>query len=142
MTTTTNTDVQPPPSPVTVAVASFIGTTIEWFDYLLFGAATVLILNPLFFPSDNPVNSSLAGFGAIAVAFVARPLGGLFFGHHGDRIGRKRMLVLTVLLMGAGTLPSVCCPPTTRSGSGRPSCWWHSASSKGSRSAGSGAGRS
>lgn len=105
MTTTTNanTDVQPPPSPVTVAVASFIGTTIEWFDYLLFGAATVLILNPLFFPSDNPVNSNLAGFGAIAVAFVARPLGGLFFGHHGDRIGRKRMLVLSVLLMGAGT---------------------------------------
>jgi metabolite-proton symporter len=92
-----------PPSPTTVAVASFIGTTIEWFDYLVFGAATVLILNPLFFPSDDPLNSALAGFGAIAVAFVARPLGGLFFGHYGDRIGRKRMLVLSVLLMGFGT---------------------------------------
>ncbi|MET0455509.1 MAG: MFS transporter [Mycobacterium sp.] len=93
----------PPPSPTTVAMASFIGTTIEWFDYLVFGAATVLILNPLFFPSDDPLTSTLAGFGAIAVAFVARPLGGLFFGHYGDRIGRKRMLVLSVLLMGFGT---------------------------------------
>ncbi|MDF2823621.1 MAG: major facilitator superfamily 1 [Mycobacterium sp.] len=92
-----------PPSPTTVAFASFIGTTIEWFDYLVFGAATVLILNPLFFPSDDPRNSTLAGFGAIAVAFIARPLGGLFFGHYGDRIGRKRMLVLSVLLMGFGT---------------------------------------
>lgn len=92
-----------PPSPATVAFASFIGTTIEWFDYLVFGAATVLILNPLFFPSEDPLNSTLAGFGAIAVAFVARPLGGLFFGHYGDRIGRKRMLVLSVLLMGFGT---------------------------------------
>lgn len=91
------------PSPATVAVASFIGTTIEWFDYLVFGAATVLILNPLFFPSDNPAASTLAGFGAIAVAFIARPLGGLFFGHYGDRIGRKRMLVLSVVLMGLGT---------------------------------------
>ncbi|MDF2826642.1 MAG: major facilitator superfamily 1 [Mycobacterium sp.] len=92
-----------PPTPTTVAFASFIGTTIEWFDYLVFGAATVLILNPLFFPSDDPLNSTLAGFGAIAVAFIARPLGGLFFGHYGDRIGRKRMLVLSVLLMGFGT---------------------------------------
>ncbi len=92
-----------PPSPKTVAMASLVGTTIEWFDYLVFGAATVLILNPLFFPSENPVNSTLAGFGAIAVAFIARPLGGLFFGHYGDRIGRKRMLVLSVLLMGFGT---------------------------------------
>jgi len=92
-----------PPSPATVAFASFIGTTIEWFDYLVFGAATILILNPLFFPSADPLNSTLAGFGAIAVAFIARPLGGLFFGHYGDRIGRKRMLVLSVLLMGFGT---------------------------------------
>lgn len=92
-----------PPSPATVAFASFIGTTIEWFDYLVFGAATVLILNPLFFPSADPATSTLAGFGAIAVAFIARPLGGLFFGHYGDRIGRKRMLVLSVLMMGCGT---------------------------------------
>ncbi|MDV3126143.1 MHS family MFS transporter [Mycobacterium sp. 21AC1] len=92
-----------PPAPSTVAFASFIGTTIEWFDYLVFGATTVLILNPLFFPSEDPLNSTLAGFGAIAVAFIARPLGGLFFGHYGDRLGRKRMLVLSVLLMGIGT---------------------------------------
>jgi metabolite-proton symporter len=92
-----------PPSPLKVAMASFIGTTIEWYDYLVFGAATVLILNPLFFPSEDPFVSTLAGFGAIAVAFIARPLGGIFFGHFGDRIGRKRLLVLSLVLMGTGT---------------------------------------
>lgn len=92
-----------PPSPLKVALASFIGTTIEWYDYLVFGAATVLILNPLFFPSQDPFVSTLAGFGAIAVAFIARPLGGIFFGHFGDRIGRKRLLVLSLVMMGTGT---------------------------------------
>ncbi|MGP3536097.1 MFS transporter [Microbacterium sp. RD1] len=92
-----------PPTPMKVALASFIGTTIEWYDYLVFGAATVLILNPLFFPSEDPSISSLAGFGAIAVAFIARPLGGIFFGHFGDRIGRKRLLVLSLVMMGLGT---------------------------------------
>lgn len=92
-----------PPSPLKVALASFIGTTIEWYDYLVFGAATVLILNPLFFPSEDPFISTLAGFGAIAVAFIARPLGGIFFGHFGDRIGRKRLLILSLVMMGVGT---------------------------------------
>ncbi|WP_214401252.1 MFS transporter [Pseudonocardia lacus] len=92
------------PSPAKVAVASFIGTTIEWYDYLVFGAATVLVFNPLFFPTLDPVAGSLAGFATLAVAFLARPLGGLVFGHFGDRVGRKRMLVLSVVLMGLGTV--------------------------------------
>jgi metabolite-proton symporter len=92
-----------PPSASKVAVAGFIGTTIEWYDYLAFGAATVLVFNPLFFPSLDPLAGTLAGFATLAVAFLARPLGGLVFGHFGDRIGRKEMLVLSVVLMGAGT---------------------------------------
>ncbi|TWF80365.1 metabolite-proton symporter [Pseudonocardia hierapolitana] len=91
------------PSAAKVAVASFIGTTIEWYDYLVFGAATVLVFNPLFFPALDPLAGTLAGFATIAVAFLARPLGGLVFGHFGDRIGRKKMLVLSVVMMGAGT---------------------------------------
>jgi metabolite-proton symporter len=95
--------VQKKPSPAKVAAASFIGTTIEWYDYLVFGAATVLVFNPLFFPTLDPVAGALAGFATLAVAFLARPLGGLVFGHFGDRIGRKKMLVLSVVMMGAGT---------------------------------------
>jgi metabolite-proton symporter len=91
------------PSAAKVAVASLIGTTIEWYDYLVFGAATVLVFNPLFFPTLDPVAGTLAGFATLAVAFLARPLGGLVFGHFGDRVGRKKMLVLSVVMMGAGT---------------------------------------
>ncbi|MBU6534268.1 MFS transporter [Streptomyces sp. NPDC057245] len=91
------------PTPMKVAVASFIGTTIEWYDYLVFGLATVLVFNPLFFPTLDPLAGTLAGFATLAVAFLARPLGGLVFGHFGDRIGRKKMLVLSVVMMGLGT---------------------------------------
>lgn len=103
MSLTTKTGAKAPPTPTKVALASFIGTTIEWYDYLIFGAMTVLILNPLFFPSEDPFLSTLAGYGAIGVAFVARPLGAIFFGHYGDRIGRKRLLVLSLVMMGVGT---------------------------------------
>jgi metabolite-proton symporter len=102
-TTRSDTPEHPPPSAAKVAVASFIGTTIEWYDYLVFGAATVLVFNPLFFPTLDPLAGTLAGFATLAVAFLARPLGGLVFGHFGDRIGRKKMLVLSVVMMGAGT---------------------------------------
>jgi MFS family permease len=92
------------PSPVRVAVASLIGTTIEWYDYYIYGAATVLVFNSQFFPSLNPLAATLAAFATFSVSYLARPLGGAFFGHFGDIIGRKRMLVLSVLLMGLGTL--------------------------------------
>lgn len=88
---------------IQVAVASFIGTAIEWYDFFLYGTAAALIFNRLFFPTFNPLSGTLAAFGTYAVGFVARPLGGIVFGHYGDKIGRKTMLSLTLLLMGTAT---------------------------------------
>ncbi|MGY1781180.1 MFS transporter [Geodermatophilus sp. SYSU D01036] len=87
-----------------VAMASFIGTTIEWYDYYIFGTAAVLVFNTQFFSSLSPVAGTLASLATFGVAFVARPLGGVLFGHYGDRVGRKAMLVTSLLMMGAGTL--------------------------------------
>src|SRR5690242_15186905 len=86
-----------------VAVASFIGTAIEWYDFFLYGTAAALIFNRLFFPSVDPLVGTLASFGTFAVGFLARPLGGVVFGHFGDKLGRKSMLSLTLLIMGAAT---------------------------------------
>lgn len=87
----------------TVAIASFIGTTIEWYDFFLYGTAAALVFNKLFFPEVDPLIGTLAAFGTYAVGFLARPLGGVVFGHYGDRIGRKTMLMLTLLIMGTAT---------------------------------------
>src|SRR5215475_10165405 len=84
--------------------ASVIGTMIEWYDFLLYGTAAALVFNKLFFPSFDPFVGTLAAFGSYAVGFAARPLGGAIFGHFGDKIGRKTMLMLTMMIMGAGTL--------------------------------------
>ena len=86
-----------------VAIASFIGTAIEWYDFFLYGTAAALIFNKLFFPTFDPLSGTLAAFGTYAVGFVARPLGGIVFGHYGDKVGRKAMLSLTLLLMGVAT---------------------------------------
>jgi MFS transporter, MHS family, shikimate and dehydroshikimate transport protein len=86
-----------------VSLASFIGTTIEWYDYFLYGTAAALVFNQLFFPNVEPLIGTLSAFATFAVGFVARPLGGAIFGHYGDRIGRKAMLVLTLLMMGIAT---------------------------------------
>ncbi len=86
-----------------VVVASFVGTTIEWYDFFLYGTAAALIFNRLFFPTFDSLVGTLAAFGTYAVGFVARPLGGIVFGHYGDKIGRKSMLSLTLLLMGTAT---------------------------------------
>lgn len=88
---------------VHVALASLIGTAIEWYDFYLYGTASALVFNRLFFPTFSPVAGTLAAFATFWVGFGARPLGGIFFGHFGDRIGRKSMLVLTLLLMGIAT---------------------------------------
>ncbi|MCJ2071345.1 MHS family MFS transporter [Methylobacterium sp. J-030] len=80
-----------------------IGTTIEWYDFFIFGTASALVFNKLFFSSLDPVAGMLAAFSTFAAGLFARPLGALFFGHFGDRIGRKRMLVLSLLLMGIPT---------------------------------------
>ncbi len=86
-----------------VAFASFIGTTIEWYDFYLYGTTAALVFPRLFFPQLSPLSATLASFATFGVAFVARPLGGMVFGHFGDRIGRKSMLVITLLLMGVAT---------------------------------------
>ena len=87
-----------------VAGASLIGTTIEFFDFFIFGTAAALIFNRLFFPDFSPLAGTLASFATFGVAFVARPLGAIIFGHFGDRMSRKSMLVLSLMLMGFGTL--------------------------------------
>ncbi len=86
-----------------VAAATFVGTMIEWYDFFIYGAAAALVFGPQFFPVFSETAGTLAAFGTFAAGFVARPVGGLLFGHFGDRLGRKRMLVLSMLLMGLGT---------------------------------------
>ncbi|MFE6688734.1 MFS transporter [Streptomyces sp. NPDC057743] len=86
-----------------VAVASFIGTAIEFYDFYIYGTAAALVLNKAFFPTLDPVNATLASFSTYAVAFAARPLGSVVFGHFGDRVGRKSVLVASLLLMGLST---------------------------------------
>ncbi len=90
--------------------ASVIGTTVEWYDFLIYGTAAALVFNRLFFPSFDPFVGTLAAFGTYAVGFVARPFGGALFGHFGDRTGRKTMLTLTMLIMGTGTFLIGCLP--------------------------------
>lgn len=113
----------PAPSPLTpesapdpallrrVALSSLLGTVIEYYDFLLYGTMAALAFGPLFFPGDDPLTGTIAAFGTLAAGYVARPLGGAVFGHFGDRLGRKSMLVLTMVLMGVasfliGVLPT------------------------------------
>ena len=86
-----------------VALASFIGTAIEWYDYFLYGTAAALVFGQVFFPGASPLAGVLASFATFAVGFFFRPVGGVIFGHFGDRVGRKTMLVLSLLIMGIGT---------------------------------------
>lgn len=87
----------------TIAFASAIGTTIEWYDFFLFGVVTPIVLNKLFFPNFDPVVGTLLAYTTFFVGFLSRPIGGIIFGHYGDRIGRKTVLVLTILIMGVAT---------------------------------------
>lgn len=100
---TAGTEDVPRSSILKVAIASFIGTTIEWYDFFLYGTAAALIFNQLFFPNVSPIIGTLSSFAAFGVGFAARPLGGLVFGHLGDKIGRKTMLVTTLLIIGIAT---------------------------------------
>jgi metabolite-proton symporter len=85
-------------------VASVVGTTIEWYDFFLYGTAAALVFPKLFFPGVSPLAGTLASFGTQFVGFAARPVGAAVFGHFGDRVGRKAALVATLLLMGVGTV--------------------------------------
>ncbi|MCO7614255.1 MHS family MFS transporter [Pseudomonas chlororaphis] len=92
------------PQPRRAAAVAFIGTMIEWYDFYIYATAAALVFGALFFPSDDQLFSTMAAFGTFAVGFFARPLGGIIFGHVGDRIGRKKSLVITLLMMGVVTV--------------------------------------
>ena len=86
--------------PRRVAIASAIGTTIEWYDFFIYGTAAAVVFGPQFFPRVSALAGTLAAFATFAVGFIARPLGGIVMGHFGDRLGRKSMLVWSLMLMG------------------------------------------
>jgi MFS family permease len=83
-----------------VVLASLIGTSLEWYDFFLYSTAAAVVFNKLFFPTFDPLVGTLLAFITAAVGFAARPLGGIIFGHFGDVHGRKRVLVVTLILMG------------------------------------------
>jgi metabolite-proton symporter len=87
-----------------VIVASLVGTSLEWYDFFIYGTAAALVFNQIFFPSFDPLVGTLLAFTTYAVGFVARPLGGVVFGHYGDKLGRKNVLVVTLLIMGVATV--------------------------------------
>jgi metabolite-proton symporter len=89
--------------PRRVAIASAIGTTIEWYDFFIYGTAAAVVFGPQFFPRASELAGTLAAFLTFAVGFIARPLGGIVMGHFGDRLGRKSMLVWSLMLMGLST---------------------------------------
>ncbi|WP_394823935.1 MFS transporter [Pendulispora albinea] len=103
-----------------VAIASFVGTAIEWYDFFLYGTAAALVFNKLFFPKYDPLMGTLLAFATFAVGFVARPVGGIVFGHYGDRIGRKAMLSMTLLIMGVATFAVGLLPTYDRIGVAAP----------------------
>src|SRR5438045_9195693 len=81
-------------------IASTVGTTIEWYDFLIYSTLTGLVFGKVYFPGDDPLVSTLQAFGVFFIGFVARPIGAAIFGHYGDRIGRKATLIVTLLLTG------------------------------------------
>ena len=99
-----------------VALASAIGTTIEWYDFFIYGTAAAVVFGPQFFPQVSDRGRTLAAFATFAVGFIARPLGGIVMGHFGDRLGRKSMLVWSLMLMGLATLGIGLLPDYARIG--------------------------
>jgi MFS family permease len=87
-----------------VALASAVGTTIEWYDYFIYSTAAALVFGSQFFSTLEPASATLASFATLGVGFLARPVGGIIWGHFGDRVGRKRMLIASLLLMGFATV--------------------------------------
>ncbi|MFB6891748.1 MFS transporter [Kitasatospora sp. NPDC056327] len=103
-----------------VVAASLIGTTIEWYDYFLYGTAAALVFGKLFFPNSDPLTGTLLSFLTYAIGFAARPIGALVFGHFGDRVGRKKLLVVSLLLMGGSTTLIGCLPTYDSIGAAAP----------------------
>jgi MFS transporter, MHS family, shikimate and dehydroshikimate transport protein len=86
-----------------IVISSVIGTAVGWYDFVIYGIASALVFNKLFFPLSDPALGTIAAFGTYGVGFLARPLGAAIFGHFGDRVGRKAMLAMTIVIMGLGT---------------------------------------
>ena len=105
---------------VKVVFASLVGTAVEWYDFFLYGSAAALVFGKLFFPESEPVTATMLAFGTYALGFVARPLGGVVFGHFGDRIGRKKMLVVALMMMGVATFAIGLLPTYASIGIGAP----------------------
>ena len=99
-----------------VLLSCIVGTTIEWYDFFLYGTAAGIIFNKQYFPTKDPTVGTLLAFATFAIGFAARPVGGLIFGHIGDRLGRKRTLVMTMMIMGVGTLLIGCLPTYRQAG--------------------------
>lgn len=91
-------------SPKKAALASFLGSTLEYYDFFIYGTAAALVFPYLFFPEGNPLVATIGAFATFGVAYIARPLGGLVMGHFGDRLGRKNVLLLTLMIMGLASL--------------------------------------
>ncbi|MFD9303530.1 MFS transporter [Streptomyces sp. NPDC060048] len=103
-----------------IVAASLIGTTIEWYDFFLYGTAAALVFNKLFFPTADPLTGTLIAFLTYAIGFLARPLGGVVFGHFGDKVGRKKLLVLSLVMMGGATFAMGLLPTHASIGIGAP----------------------
>jgi metabolite-proton symporter len=110
----------PRTKPIKVAAASFIGTTVEYYDFFIYGTAAALVFPQLFFPEATPVSGALLSFATFGVGFLARPLGGVVFGHFGDRVGRKKMLIISLLGMGIATFLMGLLPPFAQIGIAAP----------------------
>src|SRR4051794_22317711 len=87
-----------------ILAAAMVGTAVEYYDFFIYATAAALVFGPLFFPSESQTAQTLLAFMSFGIAFIARPIGGIAFGHFGDRIGRKSTLVVSLMLMGGSTL--------------------------------------
>ncbi|STV75815.1 Shikimate transporter [Klebsiella michiganensis] len=123
------------------AWGSFAGAVVDWYDFLLYGITAALVFNREFFPQISPAMGTLAAFATFGVGFLFRPLGGIIFGHFGDRLGRKRMLMLTVWMMGIATACIGLLPSFNQIGWWRRFCWSCCAPSRALRWAANGAAR-
>ncbi|MDJ0381372.1 MFS transporter [Streptomyces sp. G-G2] len=108
------------PSMLRLALASLIGTAIEFYDFFVYGTAAALVLGPLFFPTFSALAATLAAFGTFGIGFLARPLGSVLFGHIGDRYGRRPVLLGSLLLTGVATVAVGCVPAYSSIGAGAP----------------------
>ena len=121
-----------------LATASSVGTTLEWYDFTVYNTLAALIFNQLFFPTFDPLSGTILAFSTYAVGYVSRPLGGVVFGHLGDKLGRRFVLVTTLILMGVTTGLMGVLPTYASAGILSPICSSRSASYRASHWAASG----